>query len=47
MTFNQWALGHEPAVRLGAFFGMFALMALWEALAPRSARLLPRLARRF
>jgi sterol desaturase/sphingolipid hydroxylase (fatty acid hydroxylase superfamily) len=42
MTFNEWALGHEPAVRLGAFFGMFALMAIWEALAPRRARLLPR-----
>ncbi len=42
MTFNQWALAHEPAVRLGAFFGVFALMALWETLAPRRARLLPR-----
>ena len=42
MAFNEWALGHEPAVRLGAFFGMFALMAAWEALAPRRARLLPR-----
>ena len=42
MTFNEWALGHEPAVRLGAFFGMFALMGVWEALAPRRARLLPR-----
>jgi len=42
MTFNEWALGHEPAVRLGAFFGMFALMAVWEAVAPRRARLLPR-----
>jgi sterol desaturase/sphingolipid hydroxylase (fatty acid hydroxylase superfamily) len=42
MTFNEWALVHEPAVRLGAFFGVFALMALWEAVAPRRARLLPR-----
>ena len=42
MTFNQWALAHEPGVRLGAFFGVFALMALWEALVPRRARLLPR-----
>ena len=42
MTFNEWALGHEPAVRLGAFFGVFALMAVWEAVAPRRARLLPR-----
>jgi sterol desaturase/sphingolipid hydroxylase (fatty acid hydroxylase superfamily) len=42
MTFNEWALAHEPAVRLGAFFGMFALMAVWEAVAPRRRRLLPR-----
>jgi len=42
MTFNEWALAHEPAVRLSAFFGVFALMAVWEALAPRRARLLPR-----
>ena len=42
MTFNEWALGHEPTIRLGAFFGMFALMAIWEALAPRRTRLLPR-----
>ena len=42
MTFNEWALAHEPVVRLGAFFGVFALMALWETLAPRRARLLPR-----
>ncbi len=42
MTFNEWALEHEPAIRLGAFFGLFALMAIWEAVAPRRARLLPR-----
>jgi sterol desaturase/sphingolipid hydroxylase (fatty acid hydroxylase superfamily) len=42
MSFNEWALGHEPAVRLSAFFGVFALMALWETLSPRRARLLPR-----
>ncbi|EIL99277.1 sterol desaturase [Rhodanobacter thiooxydans] len=28
-------LAHEPAIRLGAFAGIFAVMALWEALAPR------------
>jgi sterol desaturase/sphingolipid hydroxylase (fatty acid hydroxylase superfamily) len=26
---------HEAAIRLGAFFGIFALMALWELRAPR------------
>jgi sterol desaturase/sphingolipid hydroxylase (fatty acid hydroxylase superfamily) len=28
-------LSHEPAIRLGFFFGVFALVALWEAIAPR------------
>ncbi|KZC35043.1 MULTISPECIES: sterol desaturase family protein [Rhodanobacter] len=28
-------LTHEPAIRLGAFTGIFAMMALWEVLAPR------------
>jgi len=42
MTFNEWALGYEPMIRLGAFFGIFALMAVWETAAPRRARLLPR-----
>jgi sterol desaturase/sphingolipid hydroxylase (fatty acid hydroxylase superfamily) len=42
VAFNEWALAHEPSVRLGAFFGVFALMAVWEAAAPRRARLLPR-----
>ena len=30
-------LSHEVAVRLGAFLGILALMAAWEALAPRRA----------
>ncbi len=42
MTFNEWALAHELSVRLAAFFGVFALMALWEAAAPRRVRLLAR-----
>lgn len=28
---------HEPAIRLVFFFGIFAVMALWEVLAPRRA----------
>jgi sterol desaturase/sphingolipid hydroxylase (fatty acid hydroxylase superfamily) len=28
---------HEAAIRLGAFLGIFAIMALWELLAPRRA----------
>ena len=42
MTFNEWALAHEPVVRLSVFFGVLALMAVWEALVPRRVRLLPR-----
>ncbi len=42
MTLNEFALTHEPAIRLGAFFGVFALMALWEAASPRRTRLYPR-----
>ena len=39
MTFNEFALANEPAIRLAAFFGIFTLMAAWEAAAPRRARL--------
>ena len=28
---------HEPVIRIGVFIGVFALMALWELLAPRRA----------
>ncbi len=38
-------LSHEPAIRLGFFFGVFALMALWEVLAPRRSAPLGRWAR--
>jgi sterol desaturase/sphingolipid hydroxylase (fatty acid hydroxylase superfamily) len=38
-------LAHEPAVRVAAFLAIFALMAIWEALAPRRARTLGRLQR--
>jgi len=31
----QFMQTYEPAIRLGAFFGIFALMAGWEMLAPR------------
>ncbi len=32
---TRFLLIHEPAIRLGAFSGIFAVMALWEVLAPR------------
>ena len=34
---TDFMLHHEAALRLGFFFGMLALMALWEVLAPRRA----------
>ncbi len=37
MTFNDFILQNEMPVRLGFFFGVFAIMALWEILAPRRA----------
>jgi sterol desaturase/sphingolipid hydroxylase (fatty acid hydroxylase superfamily) len=39
MTFNEFALANEPAIRVTTFFGIFALMATWEVVAPRRARL--------
>ena len=30
-------LAHEPAIRISAFVGVFAFMAIWELLAPRRA----------
>lgn len=35
MSVDEFITAHEPAIRLGAFFSIFAVMALWEILAPR------------
>jgi sterol desaturase/sphingolipid hydroxylase (fatty acid hydroxylase superfamily) len=35
MTFEQFVLAHEPLIRMGFFFGVFALVALWELASPR------------
>jgi len=35
MDWNNWVLSNELPVRLGFFFGAFALIAVWELLAPR------------
>jgi len=35
-------LANEPAIRLGAFIGVLALMAIWEAASPRRQRDIPR-----
>ncbi len=37
MTFHDFILQNETAIRLGFFFGIFAIMGLWEVLAPRRA----------
>ncbi len=35
MNWQDTLLQHEVTIRLGFFFGIFAIMALWEMLAPR------------
>lgn len=37
MNINDFVMGHEIAIRLGFFLGVFAVMALWEIAAPRRA----------
>jgi len=37
MALNDWLLNHEVQIRLGFFFGIFAVMAVWELIAPRRA----------
>jgi len=37
MEFEQFVMAHEPAIRIGFFVGVFALVALWELLAPQRA----------
>ncbi len=42
---TETILANEPAIRLGIFLGVFALVAVFETLAPRRARTMPRTAR--
>lgn len=35
MTFNEFILANEVTIRLSFFFGVFAIMASWEVIAPR------------
>ena len=37
MEFRQFVMSYEAPIRLGFFLGIFAVMALWEWLAPRRA----------
>lgn len=45
MDINQFVLSNEIDLRLGFFFGTFAIMAVWELLAPRRRLLIPKLVR--
>ena len=38
-------LAHEPVIRLAAFGGIFAAIALWELLAPRRPQAVGRMRR--
>ncbi|MCU7809025.1 MAG: hypothetical protein KZQ73_14320 [Candidatus Thiodiazotropha sp. (ex Semelilucina semeliformis)] len=35
MSWSDWILGNELPIRLGFFFGIFAVIAVWEILFPR------------
>jgi len=37
MSFNELILQNEMVIRLGFFFGIFGVMAIWEVVAPRRA----------
>jgi sterol desaturase/sphingolipid hydroxylase (fatty acid hydroxylase superfamily) len=45
MSWTEPLLAHEPAIRLGAFGGVFAAMAIWELLTPRRRQGIGRLRR--
>jgi sterol desaturase/sphingolipid hydroxylase (fatty acid hydroxylase superfamily) len=45
MSWTEALLAHEPAIRLGAFAGVFAAMAIWELLTPRRQQRIGRLRR--
>ncbi len=45
MDIDTWIMSHEPGIRLGFFFGVFALVALWEVFAPRRRLSLPKASR--
>ena len=35
MELNEWIMTNEVIIRIGFFFGIFIIMALWELVAPR------------
>ena len=42
---NDFLLDNEIQIRLGFFFGVFVIMALWEVVAPRRQLIIPKLQR--
>ena len=45
MSFNELILQNEMVIRIGFFFGIFAVMAVWEVVAPRRALTISRAVR--
>jgi sterol desaturase/sphingolipid hydroxylase (fatty acid hydroxylase superfamily) len=45
LDLDTWIMSHEPGIRLGFFFGVFALIALWEVLSPRRRLTVPKAVR--
>lgn len=45
METSGWVLQYEVAIRLAGFFGVLALMAVWEMLAPRRTLTLSKISR--
>src|SRR3989338_8501586 len=41
-AFESWVMANEPLIRMGFFFGVFALVALWALAPPRRALKLTR-----
>ena len=45
MNISELITAHETAIRMGSFFGVLILMAVWEVLAPRRASTISRIVR--
>jgi len=45
MNVSEFVLQNEVTIRIGFFFGTFAVMAVWEVIAPRRVRMLSRMVR--
>ena len=45
MNINDWVMDYEKPLRLGFFIGIFAIMAIWEVLAPCRALTVSKLVR--